>query len=264
MRVNPDRSAYIVLDSVDSTNQYLMQAGVPSGTVCVARTQTAGRGRRGRHWHARPGTAVLFSTLLVLESDVYRNLGPRVVWFPLLAGLAVLRVAERILTESTSARKPDLWLKWPNDLYAVRDGVPGKAAGILVESSIGKTESMRVVIGAGINFSDVPEDVPDATVPPAALLSESRAEQQEPFEIFVPLYIAEFNARLSQLSGDTKVLPDFLREIRARDYLRNRLVRTGGETFAARGISDTGRLILEKDGVRTETDDAPDLEILPD
>ena len=42
-----------LFDDIDSTNAQLLragQAGAPSGTLCLAERQTAGRGRRGRAW----------------------------------------------------------------------------------------------------------------------------------------------------------------------------------------------------------------------
>ena len=42
---------------IDSTNTWLRQKaldGAPSGSVCVAEMQRAGRGRRNRHWHRKP------------------------------------------------------------------------------------------------------------------------------------------------------------------------------------------------------------------
>ena len=54
-------------DVIDSTNRYLLEcaaAGAGEGMVAVADEQTAGRGRLGRTWVARPGSALLVSVLL--------------------------------------------------------------------------------------------------------------------------------------------------------------------------------------------------------
>src|SRR5690349_1402083 len=53
-----------VLDSVDSTNTYLLQkikSGAPTGSVCFAEQQTAGRGRRGREWFSPPAANIYCS-----------------------------------------------------------------------------------------------------------------------------------------------------------------------------------------------------------
>ena len=55
-----------VFDTIDSTQNYLLQqakVGAPSGTVCFAETQTAGRGRLGKLWSS-PYAANLACSLL--------------------------------------------------------------------------------------------------------------------------------------------------------------------------------------------------------
>ena len=59
-------SAIDVLAVVDSTNSWLMQRardGAPSGSVCLAEQQTAGRGRLGRAWLSPFGANVYLSLL---------------------------------------------------------------------------------------------------------------------------------------------------------------------------------------------------------
>ncbi|MBP8283800.1 MAG: hypothetical protein KAX46_07790, partial [Chromatiaceae bacterium] len=53
-------------DDIDSTNADLLRAGhvgAPSGTLCLAERQSAGRGRRGRAW-VSPFGANLYLSLL--------------------------------------------------------------------------------------------------------------------------------------------------------------------------------------------------------
>ena len=55
---------------IDSTNNYLMariQSDVSSGCVCLAETQTAGKGRRGRHWISPQGQNIYSSFLWVFS-----------------------------------------------------------------------------------------------------------------------------------------------------------------------------------------------------
>ena len=75
--------------------------GAPEGTVVVAESQTAGRGRQGRSWESPPRAGLTFSVLLR---------PPQVSgWLPLLAGLSVA-VA---LREQAGV---DAGVKWPNDV----------------------------------------------------------------------------------------------------------------------------------------------------
>jgi BirA family biotin operon repressor/biotin-[acetyl-CoA-carboxylase] ligase len=128
-----------VLERCTSTNDLLLAAG-QADVLLAAEHQTAGRGRRGRRWHAAARSAVTFS----LSRLVHRP--PRELpGLALVAGVGVAR-ALRALGATRAA------LKWPNDL--VIDGA--KLGGILVETRSQGTATLAV-IGIGINCRrDVP------------------------------------------------------------------------------------------------------------
>jgi BirA family biotin operon repressor/biotin-[acetyl-CoA-carboxylase] ligase len=108
------------------------QAGAQEGTVVVAETQTAGRGRLGRSWVSRPGnlylTVVLRPTLQSLP------------FLSCLAGVAVVRA----LGQATGLRPR---LRWPNDVLLGGK----KVAGILVESAVEGDAVRYALVGIGIN-----------------------------------------------------------------------------------------------------------------
>jgi BirA family biotin operon repressor/biotin-[acetyl-CoA-carboxylase] ligase len=125
-------------DSIDSTNQFLLEhAGeVGDGAVASAELQTAGRGRLGRRWEAPRGSSVLLSVLLREPPDTpLTSLG---------ALLAAVAACEAI--EDTTDCSPGV--RWPNDLVCGGR----KLGGVLAESCVlpGATER-AVVIGVGIN-----------------------------------------------------------------------------------------------------------------
>ena len=125
------------LATVDSTQRVafeLAEGGASDGTVVVADTQTAGRGRRGRAWHDAPGDGLLVSIVLRPRLSVAD--------LPKLSFAAAVAVAEALdLTTGLTTR-----LKWPNDVL-----VNGrKLAGILLESRI--VANPLVVAGIGINM----------------------------------------------------------------------------------------------------------------
>ncbi|MCH9272271.1 MULTISPECIES: bifunctional biotin--[acetyl-CoA-carboxylase] ligase/biotin operon repressor BirA [Pantoea] len=128
-----------VIPVIDSTNQYLLERmhSLPSGSVCLAEYQQAGRGRRGRHWFSPFGTNLYMSMYWRLEQ------GPA-------AAMGLSLVIGIIMAETLrSLGAQDVRLKWPNDIY-LHDR---KLAGILVELT-GKTgDAAQIVIGAGINLA---------------------------------------------------------------------------------------------------------------
>jgi BirA family biotin operon repressor/biotin-[acetyl-CoA-carboxylase] ligase len=130
-------SSLEVLETVDSTNRFLIQRApaLASGSVCLSETQTHGRGRRGRGWVASPFRNLLLSMAWRFES------GPATVAaFGLVAGLALVEALEEY-----GAR--GIGLKWPNDL--VWRG--RKLAGLLADVQGEAAGPALVVLGAGIN-----------------------------------------------------------------------------------------------------------------
>lgn len=104
--------------------------GAGDGTAVVAEAQTAGRGRRGRRWHAEPGAGLLLS--IVARTPLAPSVRPLLSY---AAAVAVVETLRRVA--GLEAR-----VKWPNDVL-----IGGrKVAGILLEARDGV-----VVIGIGLN-----------------------------------------------------------------------------------------------------------------
>lgn len=117
-----------VADSTNERARELASAGAPNGTLVTADEQTAGRGRQGREWVARPGAALLMSLVLRSPTDA----------LPLAAAVAV---CEALPVEAT--------IKWPNDIWVDRR----KVAGILVEA---RPQAGWAVLGIGVNVREAP------------------------------------------------------------------------------------------------------------
>lgn len=138
----------IVLDSVNSTNDYIKKLGnegCDNGTVVAAREQTRGKGRLGRTWQSKKDDGIAFSVLLrpnVAPSEV-SAITP-------LAGLAVCKA----IREYT---KLDCVIKWPNDIIIGRK----KLVGILTEMSAEFDAVEYVITGIGINVdhTSFPEEI---------------------------------------------------------------------------------------------------------
>lgn len=123
---------------VDSTNNWLREQalnGAPSGTVCVAEMQLAGRGRRGRTW-VSPFAANLYLSLLWRSATGATALGG----LGLVTGIALLRALRSYGIEGAG-------LKWPNDILAG----DAKLAGVLIDVVGESNGPCIVIVGIGVN-----------------------------------------------------------------------------------------------------------------
>lgn len=142
-----------LLPVCDSTNAVLLaraEAGAPTGTVVIAATQTAGRGRRGRIWISAPGDSLTFSLLWRFAP------GAVPLGLSLAVGVAVTNALAKVGAGGTT-------LKWPNDVLLDSR----KLAGILVELVPGQTHA--AVIGIGLNLH-LPASLPAEVRTTAAAL----------------------------------------------------------------------------------------------
>src|SRR5262245_36865901 len=121
----------------------LAEDGAPEWTVLAAGTQRAGRGRLGRTWTSLPGESLFVSVLLRPGID------------PSEAPLASLAAAVA-MAEACRAAGIDAGCKWPNDLVAGGR----KLAGVLPEASVQGQALSFVVLGTGVNLSQVEKDFP--------------------------------------------------------------------------------------------------------
>ena len=148
-----------VTGSTNATALEMAEAGTPEWTLIAAAHQLAGRGRRGRSWVDRPGSALMFSFVLrpVLLDPEDSGL------ISLLAGVAMVDAIKQVA-------RVDVRCKWPNDLLL--DGA--KVGGILVESAVADGALRYAVAGVGVNL-ETPAGVKGAAglgdFDPTALLS---------------------------------------------------------------------------------------------
>lgn len=127
----------LLLDSVDSTNAFLLEKNQDKVLACFAEHQHAGRGRRGRTWISPFGANLYFSL-----SWPFTSLPPDFPALGLAAGVAARRALAAVGFD-------DVQLKWPNDLYAQG----AKLGGILLEMRGEPPGACRVVAGIGINVA---------------------------------------------------------------------------------------------------------------
>ena len=146
-----------LFDCLPSTNReavQLAQAEVEHGTVVVADSQTAGRGRLSRSWFSPPG-ANLYCSIILRTTRPPERLTERLSWLPLISALAAAEAIEQVSSIHVS-------VKWPNDLLISER----KVGGILCESGTGARSGPFQIIGIGINVNldhdDWPTDLRDS------------------------------------------------------------------------------------------------------
>jgi BirA family transcriptional regulator, biotin operon repressor / biotin---[acetyl-CoA-carboxylase] ligase len=122
----------------------LAAQGATAGTLVLAESQTAGRGRQGRSWTSERSRGI-WLTLVERPDD---PAAVEVLSLRLAVDLA--RVLDRFVAEPVS-------LKWPNDLYTGQR----KLAGILIEARWREGRLDWLAAGLGLNVRR-PESVPDA------------------------------------------------------------------------------------------------------
>lgn len=215
-----------VTRSTNATALEMAQTGAPEWTLVAAGHQTAGRGRLGRDWVDRPGSALMFS--LVLRPDLSPD---RAGLISLLAGAAMAGACREAC--GVEAR-----CKWPNDIL-VGDH---KAGGILAESTVAGGRVEHVVLGIGVNLGPPPPGVADAAgldgCDAAALLTA-----------FLRVFRGRYQPAHPAFAG--AVLAEY-REVSATLGTRVRAANVAGGTVEGRAVDvdERGGLVVESEGRR--------------
>lgn len=220
---------------VDSTNNLAKleaEKGAPHGTVIVADTQTAGRGRRGRYWLSPPGVSLYFT--IVLRPQLQPG---QASMLTLVMADAVGRAIERVTGLKAG-------IKWPNDIV-----VNGrKVCGILTEMSAERDCIHYAVIGVGTNI--LHQDFPPETAVKATSL-EDEGDAPVSRSYLLAEILTEFEADYGKFisAGDlTPLLSGYEGMLVNRDAEVKVLDPKGEFTGVARGITPQGELKVEKEG----------------
>lgn len=119
----------------------LARAGARHGTIVIAESQRAGRGRDGRTWASPPGLGLYLSAIV-------RPPLPLALVPPMTLAIGV-GLCDALRTHGAHAE-----LKWPNDALVAGK----KIAGVLVEAQSQGTRLEAVIIGIGVNLLGAPPD----------------------------------------------------------------------------------------------------------
>ncbi len=197
--------------------------GADEGTVVVAETQTASRGRMGRRWISDEGN-LYFSVLFRPEPDALPLLSP-------LAGVAVARSIRQVAGLHPA-------IKWPNDIM-----IEGrKVAGILAESALSGAHVNYSVVGIGVNVAlDVSAD-PEIAATATSLNHASGSEIDRP-ELLRRI-LQHMDARYLDLKRGRSPIAEWRRWL---DTLGHRVTVThhgATNTGLAEDIDEHGNLLL--------------------
>ena len=235
MGLTGEEPPVLYFDTIDSTNRLakeLAGAGTPHGTLVVADSQSAGRGRRGHTFYSPAGTGVYFT--IVFHADTTFQNG---IYYTTKAAVAVCHAVESIFPKYRAG------IKWVNDIYVDGRKICGILSEAVTDMETGRIESVVCGIGINVNTSDFPEDAPVAG-------SLIRAGNDEP----VPYGIRNrLVAEVWKEMVPWALHPNehsFMEEYRERSVLigRNVLYTFGEEQMEAKAldITEEGAMVLEK------------------
>ncbi len=217
-----------VFESVTSTNTLLKEMaanGAPDGTVIIAESQTAGKGRMGRSFFSPAGTGIYISMLIRSDTDT-----EKAVFITVRAAVAVCMAIKK-----TTDKSPRI--KWVNDVF-LNDK---KVCGILTESAAENGKIKYAVMGIGINVFEpdngFPAEIKDTA---GAICKNITPDLREKTA-------AEFLNYFSSLCDDDRVFEEY----KSRSFVTGKsveIVNTAtGKTYSATvlDIDRKCRLVIE-------------------
>mgnify|MGYP003289379300 CR=1 FL=1 len=222
----------IVLDETDSTNneaKKLAAEGVPHGTVVIADSQTAGRGRLDRQFVSPAGKGLYMSIIIRPESDIK--------FAPMITSAAA--VAAAIAVENICGS--EVQIKWVNDLYM--NGK--KICGILTEAAVntdGKSLEY-VIVGIGINVRSISDELEDELKLRASSIEDETGKILDR-NVLCAAVLNELDTWLGKIEDRS-----YITEYRQREFLTGKriIAESGGKiiTGTAVGIDRNANLMVE-------------------
>lgn len=133
-----------IVETIDSTNNAFENCMPSKKTfVCLAETQTQGRGQFQRIWHS-PLAENIYLSFCYFSTKPLTLLSS----LSLVVGHAICKIVNTMLPG-----EPLALIKWPNDILCKG----AKLSGVLIETQTMPNQMHRVVIGIGLNVNMQPE-----------------------------------------------------------------------------------------------------------
>lgn len=221
---------FIRLPSTNDLAKDLARQGYPEGSVILAETQSAGRGRLGRVWESPAGTGIYLSIILrpaLPPADL-----------PKLTLMAAVAVVEAV----KALTGVEVGIKWPNDILLAGK----KLGGILTEMETESDQMRHVVLGLGLNVNtpEFPEYLQQVAT---SLRAAGRTYPRLPL---VRAFLENLAALYGKFLGQQ--FPDILEMWRRAAVTLGKpvVVRQGSAEIAgiARDVAPDGALLVEQVG----------------
>lgn len=212
-----------IFDTLTSTNdklaQLLAEQNAPPGTVVIAKTQTAGRGQRGRTWNSAIGG--LYLSMAICPDLLAINI------HQLTVGL-VWGIAYQLRQQGIP-----VCIKWPNDLILA----DRKLGGILTQTRVFQGKIQQAIVGVGINYAN-PVDRNAINLAPSKDCQPNYGNI--PIELLTSCTIRGIISGYKRCTPATldRLLSDYLELLNARGHS----VIVNGKLGTVLGISPQGEL----------------------
>ena len=217
--------------SIDSTNRQLKEIPYHGAIdVCCAETQTAGRGRFGRHWHSPFGENIYCSSRWHFDCDLSR-----------LSGLSLVVSLAILATLNDMGINDAIKIKWPNDLLWQHKKLCGSLIEVIAESN----SRVEVIIGIGLNVNSATTNLPVSIDKPWCSLLDITDHYIDRNALIARL--------ITQLSQHLQIFIEhgftaFIADWHHSDYLYGENITvshpTGALSGIAQGVNEGGQLIL--------------------
>lgn len=222
-----------IIEKVNSTNDHIKShaTGKDKFRICIAETQTHGKGRLNRKWYSPFGKNIHISFLLPFQGDISELSG-----LSLVVALAVCNAIEEIYSLGNR-----LTIKWPNDILIDSS----KIAGILIETQGESNGFCNVIIGVGINVNMTEVNKKEISQDWISLQSITGHYQDRN-----KICISVINSMLEYFNRFVKFgLEIFADEWNTKDYLLKKpiKIKSGGTDYSGQGsgINSFGHLTVE-------------------
>lgn len=221
-------------DEVTSTNavaKQLAEEGEVEGTLIISDKQNQGKGRRGRYWESPKGTGVFMTVILKPQM--------KPVYASMLTLVAALALNDAIMDLTGLESK----IKWPNDIVVNKK----KVSGILTELSAEVDYINYIVVGIGVNVSmkDFPEELKDKAT--SLLLESGKSISRAQLIAKTMKYLEDYYERFLKTHDLSQLKEAYSKALINRDQVVRILLEEDSYTGIARGITNEGHLIVEKD-----------------